>query len=110
MSKLVGSKERRAMRSLREKAVRDQKGLCYWCKEPMTRIPNDPRSVSAEHIKPAHSGGQTINWNIVAACRKCNSERHPELNQSGGGLYAKAEDGRHRSPFECLALTKERDQ
>lgn len=91
---------------LRKRAFIKQDGLCYWCHHPMdtSEFEKHPRRLSADHLIPLHAGGRTVPGNIVAACKQCNSERHPELNRS-----RKTAPQRHtigddsvRSPFEKL--------
>lgn len=101
--------EARLMTQLRKRAFKKQRGLCYWCKQPMHvgEPLNHPRQVSADHLKPRHAGGQTRADNIVAACRDCNQNRHPELNRGvmpvsdDGTVYSVGEPSR-MSPFEVL--------
>ena len=100
------------MPALRLRAYYAQKGLCYWCKEEMkrTRDQRDPRQLTGDHLIPVFNGGKTIPGNIVAACRKCNSERHPEMNRaprrrhdkSDRNLIASVGGLKHQSPFEVL--------
>jgi 5-methylcytosine-specific restriction endonuclease McrA len=98
----MGGPEKRLMKRLRKRAFHRQGGLCFWCAKPMNSLNNDPGAVSAEHKIPLHAGGLTVAWNVVAACRECNSERHPEFNHLGAGLVASAGDDSPRSPFEVL--------
>ena len=66
---------------------------------------------SADHLVPRHDGGMTEPGNIVAACRKCNSERHPEWNKSAksdGYLFATAGDDAPRSAFDELEKLRDK--
>lgn len=114
MAKIAGRRKRRrkkrvfySLQVLRAAAVRAQGNLCYWCgKEMLPALPEnetDPRMVSADHLIPLHNGGMTRPGNIVAACRLCNSSRHPELNKVKGGqpTITIGED-KPTSPFEIL--------
>jgi len=92
---------------LRLRAYWDQKGLCYWCKQPLHRDADerDPLQLTGDHLVPLHAGGKTEPGNIVAACRKCNSSRHPELNKKPYRNHDKvvmAGDPAGYSPFEVL--------
>ncbi len=104
--RLLSRTERHQLRFLRQRAHWRQFGLCYWCFTGLHEDgPNsDPRQSTADHRFPMHAGGQTVPGNIVAACRTCNCERHPEMNRGGGGLVATAGDSRGVSPFACLAV------
>jgi 5-methylcytosine-specific restriction endonuclease McrA len=94
------------LRALRMAAAREQNGRCYWCNHLMTYTdPNDPHYCSADHLIPKHRGGKTVAGNIVAACRICNSSRHPELNlgpQGAGPRTYTIGDTTSHSPFEVL--------
>jgi 5-methylcytosine-specific restriction endonuclease McrA len=70
------------LHELRRRAYHAQKGLCYWCKQPMRfKGPqNHPQALTADHLVPRYAGGVTKPGNIVAACYKCNSERQVETN------------------------------
>lgn len=96
--------EARYLRKLRGAAYRAQGGLCWWCRLPMKTEcqETDPRRLSGDHLVRLADGGETKPGNIVAACRECNSTRHPEMNSMGGGLVAQAGDDSVRSPFEVL--------
>lgn len=66
----------------REKLFHQQRGLCYWCKQPMRLVPrekphhNDPAACTLDHLhdrwSPLRGAGGYRN---VAACNKCNLER-----------------------------------
>jgi len=91
---------------LRDRAAQRQNMLCHWCGiEMRTDVePNHPQFLTAEHLIPKHAGGKTRPGNIVAACRKCNNERHPEMNrspQSAVVSYSCGDDRPH-SPFAVL--------
>lgn len=65
------------IRVYREEARREQKGLCAYCREPITY-----RTATADHVIPKKRNGLDHRNNIVAACEPCNtakgsmSERH----------------------------------
>lgn len=42
-------------------------GICAYCESPAT---------TWDHIIPVKNGGQTVPWNIVPACRSCNSSKN----------------------------------
>lgn len=100
----TSSHDERLTARYRDRAFRKQGGLCYWCKEPMlpSGTQNDPRSASGDHLIPLHANGKTTANNIVAACRKCNCERHPEMNRTGGGMVASIGNSVALSPFAVL--------
>lgn len=105
MPQNMSGREHNELRRLRARAFRAQGGLCHWCKQPMVLGAPDaePRQCSGDHLIPLHNGGKTVPGNIVAACRQCNSERHPELAAMGGGLVATAGDDTPSSPFAVLS-------
>lgn len=65
----------------RRRAAEKQGWLCHWCGLPMNEIPNDPMQVSLDELVPQHNGGVARHGNYVAAHRKCNSSRHPEMDR-----------------------------
>lgn len=69
------------LKAKRRRIAAEQDWLCRWCGLPMNEIPNDPMQVSLDELNPKHNGGVARHGNFVAAHRKCNSERHPELNR-----------------------------
>lgn len=107
MAKNMSGHEEKMRRILRRRAFDAQNGLCYWCRQPMNlgATDDDPMQATGDHLVPLHNGGKTVPGNIVAACRKCNNERHPELASMGGGVVAKAGDDSLRSPFEALRVS-----
>jgi 5-methylcytosine-specific restriction endonuclease McrA len=69
----------------------------------LTNVPqNDPRYLTGDHLVAKHAGGKTVAGNIVAACRKCNNERHPELNKTREQRRLSSGEDVLRSPFEVL--------
>lgn len=90
---------------LRERAYREQRGLCYWCgREMLTNGPmNHALACTADHLIPRYAGGLTKPGNIVAACRKCNSSRQKETNRppKAEAVFT-AGDTAHHSPFARL--------
>jgi 5-methylcytosine-specific restriction endonuclease McrA len=103
--RLLSTTERSRARFFRRHAYRRQYRLCYWCFTGLHEgAPStDPQQSTADHRVPLHAGGRTVPGNIVAACRDCNTRRHPEMNRGGGGLVATVGDSRGVSPFACLA-------
>ena len=91
-------------RALRAEAARKQNDRCYWCGIIMLRnVPQQhPRYLTGDHLIPRHAGGATKAGNIVAACRNCNSGRHPELERKKEARSLTVGDDTPRSPFEVL--------
>ncbi|MFA6816415.1 MAG: HNH endonuclease [Lentisphaeria bacterium] len=46
------------------------RGICYYCKK---QVP--PKELTMDHIVPIIRGGNSTKGNIVACCKKCNSEK-----------------------------------
>jgi 5-methylcytosine-specific restriction endonuclease McrA len=70
--------ERLALAEVRRQLVREQKGLCHYCRRPMTaatRNGDDPRSATLDHVVPVADGGDSSPGNLVAACRACNQAK-----------------------------------
>ncbi|WP_155134731.1 HNH endonuclease [Roseibium sp. RKSG952] len=63
-----GVSERAWIRVYRTEALRQQKGKCVFCLEPLTL-----GRTTAEHVNPRAKGGSTSAENIAAACQPCNS-------------------------------------
>lgn len=111
----MSGNEAKRLRQLRHKAFVDQGGLCHWCKTPMKEgdeWQGQPYQCTAEHLRPRHKGGQTVPSNIVAACAKCNCERHPEFNRPKGWTCFVAGDPVSvtgaQGPFGALAVLQEK--
>lgn len=85
-----------------------QKGLCYYCKEPMNlvlRFKNPPRDNDAtyEHVIPRCLGGSQVPYNKVLVHHKCNQRRGRVLQSM---RYA-AMGSNDKLQKECEALKKE---
>lgn len=53
-----------------------QGGLCAYCEEPMDITTcNKPNSPSIDHVIPRAAGGCDSEFNLVCACRKCNTQK-----------------------------------
>mgnify|MGYP001611722982 CR=1 FL=1 len=51
---------------------------CFYCGGRLVRTPNSltTNQATIDHIVPASRGGTDENKNLVAACRRCNSQKH----------------------------------
>ena len=75
MSKYPDWKRRKKLRMLWE-----QKGICHWCREPMTldrpATGKLPRSYATfDELLPRSRGGTRTRDNQVLACKHCNEQR-----------------------------------
>jgi hypothetical protein len=71
----------------------------------MTTDHNTDEQVSLDEIVPRHMGGVAKAGNVVAAHRKCNVERHPEMNKRKASeplLVATTGETETESPFAIL--------
>lgn len=50
--------------------LKAQNNRCFYCGEDMGDTP------SIEHLSPVSRGGDNYRWNIVYACKSCNSKKH----------------------------------
>ena len=82
-----------------------QNWLCHWCGLLMNEIHNDLMQVSLDEVVPRHMGGVARHGNYVAAHRKCNGDRHPEMNtrkKTEPLLAATTGETETNSPFAIL--------
>ena len=104
----MGHFEQITARRLARRAYVTQRGLCHWCREPMNvGSPGkdgvcEPRTMTADHVKPVWAGGQTIPGNIVAACYCCNQARGVVTDRPRNGWKLTAGDDTPVSPFKGL--------
>lgn len=87
-----------------------QKGLCHWCKKPMT-LKFDPKTgkppqnfASFEHLQRRRDGGAGKPFNVVLACMRCNSSRDAGVQITPPKPENVA--ARRMSDHELLALAK----
>lgn len=72
---------RERIRRKRERLFHKQRGLCYYCNEPMLLAKgradarHTDRQVTLEHIIPKSKGGTFRDGNLAAACFACNRDR-----------------------------------
>ena len=55
-------------------AVQHQNGVCLYCGSTITAKPGDS-GCELDHVVPRSGGGSSKRENLVAACRRCNSEK-----------------------------------
>jgi 5-methylcytosine-specific restriction endonuclease McrA len=94
---------RRKLKRLR--AAEKQNWQCHWCGHMMCRVDGCQHRVTLDHVVPRHNGGTLRPGNFVAACFKCNSERHPEVNRMkkrSTNLVATTGEPPTESPFAVL--------
>jgi hypothetical protein len=98
------SKEDNWIRVRRSRAADKQNWHCHWCGVSMCRVHGCPNQVTLDHMVPKHNGG-TLRHGYVAACAKCNNERHPEVNhmkKQPNNLVATTGEPETESPFAKL--------
>lgn len=51
---------------------------CFWCRQlcDLSLPANAPLSPTKDHLVRRADGGTSSMWNLVLACRKCNTSRH----------------------------------
>ncbi|MGX6451070.1 type II CRISPR RNA-guided endonuclease Cas9 [Brevibacterium paucivorans] len=58
----------------RFRAVQHQNGVCLYCGSTITAKPGDS-GCELDHVVPRSGGGSSRRENLVAVCRRCNSEK-----------------------------------
>jgi hypothetical protein len=105
MSRRVRTPEDNWVKAKRRRMAARQNWLCHWCGLIMNEIHNDPMQVSLDEIVPRHMGGVARHGNYVAAHRRCNDTRHPEMNTRKKDetlLVATTGETETKSPFAIL--------
>jgi 5-methylcytosine-specific restriction endonuclease McrA len=46
------------------------KGICHYCKNKFL-----PEEITMDHVVPLSRGGRSVKGNIVACCKRCNSDK-----------------------------------
>jgi len=67
----VGDLSRDAKDALFNDKRRAQQGRCYYCQQSLP-----PNGGELDHMHPVCKGGTNMKSNLVAACFKCNREKH----------------------------------
>lgn len=76
--------------------------------KPAPGAPHNPRMATADHVVRACDGGRIERGNIVAACAKCNNERHVDDDREQARDRTLRTTGDvFRSPFQCLEVLKQ---
>ncbi|MFA6019748.1 MAG: HNH endonuclease [Rhodospirillales bacterium] len=57
---------------IRRRHVKRQKGLCYYCRQPMIQP-------TLDHIVPKSKGGKASKRNTVACCLGCNAKKADQV-------------------------------
>jgi hypothetical protein len=97
------------LKTLRRRLAIKQGWKCHWCGLPMTLDHNTDWQVSLDEIVPRHMGGAPRHGNVVAAHRKCNGGRHPEIERRKASeplLVATTGETETESPFAILRRLK----
>lgn len=71
-------RERQKARELRASQWWKRKratGICYHCRGQFP-----PKELTMDHLIPIIRGGKSTKGNLVASCKKCNSERKYRLS------------------------------
>lgn len=96
------SKTRKSLVSLRKKAFQSQRGLCFYCRQPMWMSSAESHAkefgitlskaklmrCTGEHLVSHGEGGVANSSNIVAACWYCNARRHRRKLPPSPGRFA----------------------
>jgi 5-methylcytosine-specific restriction protein A len=67
-------KKARELRSSQWWKRKTSKGVCHHCGEMSL-----PRELTMDHLVPIARGGKSTKGNLVASCKKCNSEKKHRL-------------------------------
>jgi hypothetical protein len=97
------------VKAKRLRAADRQGWLCHWCGVLMTTVKNSPMEVTIDEIVPKHMGGVAKPGNFVAAHRRCNESRHPEMEKRKASeplLVATTGETETESPFAILRRLK----
>jgi uncharacterized protein (TIGR02646 family) len=62
-------------KELRDSLAESQNWRCCYCQIRMDGEGQDPDAPTIEHVQPLSMGGSDDWDNLVAACRRCNSDR-----------------------------------
>ena len=57
-------------------ALTQQRGVCYYCSTKLS-----VGAAQGDHKTPVSRGGRTTSRNIVAACARCNTEKHKKTER-----------------------------
>jgi 5-methylcytosine-specific restriction protein A len=66
-------RERQKAREMRQSQWwkrRCDKGVCYWCEEPVK-----PSELTMDHVVPMARGGKSTKGNVVPCCKACNTQK-----------------------------------
>ena len=55
--------------------LRQEGGLCVYCRKPVTLVPGDPRQATIDHEIPTSRGGLDEIGNLKLACQACNQAK-----------------------------------
>lgn len=50
--------------------MKRDKYTCQYC-----LVKFESRDLTIDHVVPISKGGPTVDWNLVTACKQCNSEK-----------------------------------
>jgi 5-methylcytosine-specific restriction enzyme A len=89
----------RALRKTRWWQRQMDRGICYYCRNPLTRD-----QVTLDHIVPLIRGGQSNRSNVVPACKSCNSRKKYLLPMEWEDFLRgiKSQDVEEKSPADPL--------
>lgn len=69
-------------KSYKIQLLKEQRGLCWICLEPMTDGVDLPNSATFDHVLPVSKGGLDKKKNLLLAHKSCNSDRGNELSDN----------------------------
>jgi len=69
-------------------ALQGQRLNCYLCGVPLVRTGSGRNRLSIEHLWPQAFGGDTIEENLLPACRDCNSKRQHVITWAWGPVQS----------------------
>ncbi|WP_083444771.1 HNH endonuclease [Herbaspirillum rhizosphaerae] len=77
---------------LEKSVLRAERKQCYLCGEKLDQAHNPRSKSSIEHIWPLSLGGETVESNLIPACKDCNDKRQHMVTWAWGPVQSTFEE------------------
>lgn len=82
------SADKRRKGSVERNAMRSEAPFCYLCGIPLTQPGQARSSFTVEHLWPMTFGGDTVEDNLLPACKDCNEKRNHSITWAWGPVQS----------------------
>jgi hypothetical protein len=85
--------ERRRFKGLEDSVLRSEANWCYLCGTALVGSPGHHNTATVEHLWPLSLAGETVEGNLIPACKSCNDRKGHAITWAWGPVQSTYHEG-----------------